>query len=202
MFKKKHIPRILIFILVYIVIRFPAGLLENWVMGEVLEQVENTGISFLIIWILPIFAAIGLIAIAVWILGLIREIKIKAIGEYQPQKSGFNDVIDIADSVSRILGKAGGLKFELNTNNKKDFSLEAKVPIQSARFTKPEEKVVRPDFLPVNIECEKSFWKRMRNKMLSVPKPRIVIKRFTKMGIIWDEENTNGADVAVEYYPK
>lgn len=171
-------------------------------MGEVLKQMENRGVSFFIIWILPLLAMIGLIAIVYWLRELFKETQIKMAGEYQPQNSGIRAEMIMSASISSILGRAGGLKYELNTNNNKDFLLEAKVPIQAARFTKPRDIVVRPEHLPIMIECENSFWKRMRNKILSVPAPRIIVKRFTEKGLIWDEENTTGTDITIEFYPK
>ena len=98
---------------------------------------------------------------------------------------------------------SGGPKFELNTNNGKERRLEAEVPIQSLRFTKPKDIVIRPDHpLPVVIECENSTWRRLRDKLLFIRRPRIIVKGFTEKGIIWDEENTTGLDIAIEFYPK
>jgi hypothetical protein len=83
---------------------------------------------------------------------------------------------------SVIIGKAGGLKYELNTASTEDRHLEATMPIQSVRFTKPTDKVIRrDDSLPVILECERRFWKRFRNNLLSVPKPRIIVKSFTQV---------------------
>ena len=152
-------------------------------MGDVLNFVFNTKAGIFVI------QALGILL--VWL--AVRE-HLKVAKEYQPQKPG------VAACV--IIGRTGGLKFELNTNNKKERLLEAKVPIQSARFTKPRDIVVRPEDLPIMIECENSFWKRMRNKILSMPTPRIIVKRFTEQGIIWDEESTNGTDITIEFYPK
>lgn len=160
-------------------------------MGDILNFVFNTRAGILII------QALGILL--VWL--AVREY-LKVAKEYQPQKSGVTTSVALSPSVSIILGKAGGLKFNLNTNNKKDRLLEAKVPIQSARFTKPRDIIVRPEYLPVIIECETSPWRRMRNKILSVPVPRIIVRRFTEQGIIWDEENTSGTDVTIEFYPK
>lgn len=152
-------------------------------MGNILNFIFNTKAGVFII------QALGILL--VWI--AVRE-HLKVEKEYQSQKSG------VAASV--IVGRTGGLKFELNTNNKKERLLEAKVPIQSARFTKPRDIVVRPEYLPIIIECENSSWKRMRNKILSIPTPRIIVKQFTEQGIIWDEENTKGTDITIEFYPK
>jgi len=158
--------------------------IEGWlIMGNILNFIFNTKAGIFVI------QALGILLI--WL--AIRE-HLKVAKEYQPQKS------DVAASV--IVGRTGGLKFELNTNNKKERLLEAKVPIQSARFTKPRDIVVRPEYLPIIIECENSSWKRMRNKILAIPTPRIIVKRFTEQGIIWDEENTNGIDITIEFYPK
>ena len=169
-------------------------------MGEVLGQVETKGfLLFLFLWILPLLLAISLIAIGYWVKNLIKGYKTKSAGEYQPKTLG-DEVIIKAHPPTIILGKAGGLRFELNTN--KEQLLEATVPIQSARFIKPRDIVVRPEYLPIMIECENSFWKRMRNKLLFVPRPRIIVKRFTEKGIIWDEEYTTGADIAIEFYAK
>ena len=158
--------------------------IEGWlIMGNILNFIFNTKAGVFII------QALGILL--VWI--AVRE-HLKVEKEYQSQKSG------VAASV--IVGRTGGLKFELNTNNKKERLLEAKVPIQSARFTKPRDIVVRPEYLPIIIECENSSWKRMRNKILSIPTPRIIVKQFTEQGIIWDEENTKGTDITIEFYPK
>ena len=169
-------------------------------MSEVLEQVEAKGISFLILWVLPLLAVISSVAIAYWIWNLIKGYKAKVQGEYQPQS--VSKITITTHSPSVIVGKAGGLVYDLNTNNKKNRLLEAQMPIQAVRFTKPKDVVVRSTFLPVVIECESSFWKRFRNKLLSVPKPRIIVKKFTPKGVVWDEENTVGAQIYVEFYPK
>lgn len=188
-------------IIVYILLRFPIGLLKDWFMGEVLEQMESKGfLLFLFLWILPLLLTISLFATGIWVRNRIKNYKTKVATEYQPKSSGTK--IGVAVTASIIVGKAGGLKHELNTNNKKNRLLEAKVPIQAIRFIKPTEIVVRPDYLPVIIECEKAFWKRFRNKLLFVSRPRIIVKRFTEKGIIWDEENTTGADITIEFYPK
>ena len=159
--------------------------IQGWfIMGDILNFIFNTKAGILVI------QALGLLLL--WL--AVRE-HLKAAKEYQPQKKA--GVV-----ASAIVGRTGGLKFELNTNNKKDWLLETKVPIQSARFTKPRDIVVRPEYLPIIIECEDSPWKRMRNKILSIPTPRIIVKRFTEQGIIWDEENTNGTDIMIEFYPK
>lgn len=152
-------------------------------MGNILNFIFNTRAGILVI------QALGLLLI--WL--AVRE-HLKAVKEYQPQKSGF--------AASAIVTGSGGLKFELNTNNKKDRLVEAKVPIQSARFTKPRDIIVRPEHLPHIIERENSFWKRMKNKILSIPAPRIIVKQFTEQGIIWDEENTSRTDITIEFYPK
>lgn len=166
--------------------------IEGWlIMGDILNFIFNTKAGIFVI------QALGLLL--VWL--AVRE-HLKVAKKYQSQESGVAANIGVKASVSVIVGKGGGLKFELNTNNRKDMLLEAKVPIQSARFTKPRDIVVRPEYLPIIIECENSFWKRMKNKILSIPTPRIIVKRFTEQGIIWDEENTNGADITIEFYPK
>jgi len=193
--------KLISYIVVYILLRFPAGLLENWVMGEVLKQMESRGVSFFILWILPLLATIGVIAIAVWVGNLFVKFKTKVAGGYQPKST--RTVVAVMSTASVIIGKTGGLKYELNTNNEKNRLLEATVPIQSVRFTKPTDKVIRRgDSLPVILECERNPWKRFRNKLLSVPKPRIIIKSFTEKGIKWDEENTGTADIFIEFYPK
>ena len=197
---KKYVPGFIVSIPVYIGLRFAAKLLEDWVMGEVLEQMENNGLSLFILWVLPLLGTIGLIAIGIYLWQLFRAMQRKAAGEYQPQKSRANVVVLEDPSVGTIVGRGGGLEYELNTHNKKGFLLEAKVPIQSARFTKPKEIIVRPDYLPIIVECENSLWKRMRNKILFVPSPRIVVNSFTEKGITWDEQNTDGAEVAIEFY--
>jgi len=202
MLRKKYLPPIVATIIIYFALHFPAGLLENWIMAEVLEQAENKIASFFIIWVLPLLVTIGLIAIVIWTWGLVKEMRIRATNEYQPQEIGTANLVLKGHRPSIIVGKAGGLKFELNTNNKKDFVLEAKVPVQSARFTKPNDIIVRPEYLPVIIECENSLWKQMRNTIFSVPRPRIIVKGFTEKGIIWDEENTEGTDITIEFYPK
>src|SRR4030042_296174 len=185
---------LLVFCLIYIT-NFLGNLqdtIEGWfVMGDILYFIFNTKAGILVI------QALGLLLI--WL--AVRE-HLKIAKEYQPQKSGVDTNLGASSSVSVILGKSGGLKFELDTNNKKDRPLEAKVPIQSARFIKPRDVIVRPDNLPHIIECETSFWKRMKNKILSVPTPRIIVKRFTEQGIIWDEENTNGTDITIEFIAK
>ncbi len=188
-------------IVVYILLRFPAGLLEDWVMGEVLEQIEANWLSLFILWILPLLAAIGLVAIANWVWKLIKRYKTKTEGEYQVRSSSNITIKTFAPSI--IIGKAGDLKYELNAANKKDRLLEAKVPIQSVRFLKPIDKVIRRgDSLPVIIECERNCWKRFRNKLLFVLKPQIIVKCFTENGVKWDEENIEGADISIEFYPK
>lgn len=179
------------------------GLLEDWFMGEVLEQMESKGfLLFLFLWILPLLLTISLFAAGVWVRNLIKNYKTKVASIYQPQKSGQKGGLIISESVSFVIGAASGLKFELKTNNENERLLEAKVPIQSARFIKPRDIVVRPDYLPVMIECENSFRKRMRNKILSVATPRIIVKQFTEKGIIWDEDNTIKTDIVIEFYPK
>ncbi len=156
---------------------------------------------FLFLWILPLLLTISLISTGYWVINLTKGYKTKLAGEYQPKT--LSDVVSItAHPPSIVLGKGGGLKFELNTNNEKERLLEAEVPIQSLRFTKPKEQVIRPDNLPIIIECEKSARKRLRNKLMAVPRPRIVVKRFTEKGIIWDEDNTAGIDIAIEFCPK
>lgn len=191
--------KIILFSIVYILLRFPIGLLEDWFMGEVLEQMESKGfLLFLFLWILPILLTISLFAAGVWARNLIKNYKTKVATEYQPKSPRV--VVGLSVTATVIVGKAGGLIYDLNTNNKKNRLLEAKVPIQAVRFTKPKDVVVRPTFLPVVIECESSFWKRFRNKLLSVPKPRIIVKSFTDKGVVWDEENTVGADIFVEFY--
>ena len=154
------------------------------IMGDILNFVFNTRAGILVILVLGF--------LLLWF--AVRE-HLKIAKEYQPQKLG-------SGSLSLTVVKSGGLKFELNTNNKKDRSLEAKEPIQSARFIKPRDIVVRRGDLPIIIECENSFWKRVRNKILSIPTPRIIVKQFTEQGIIWDEENTSGTDITIEFYPK
>lgn len=192
--------KIFVYIVVYIVLRFPAGLLEDWVMGEVLEQMEVNGLNFFILWILPLLATIGLVAIANRVWNLIKNYKTKIEVEYQPQSSSNITITTFAPSV--IIGKAGDLKYELDTANEKDRLLEAKMPIQSVRFLKPVDKVIRRgDSLPVIIECERKSWKRFRNKLLSVLKPQLIVKCFTENGIKWDEENTRGVDISLEFYP-
>jgi len=166
--------------------------IKGWfIMGNILNFIFNTKAGIFVI------QALGILL--VWL--AVRE-HLKVAKEYQPQKSGVAASVGLSASASVIVGRTGGLKFELNTNNKKERLLEAKVPIQSARFTKPRNIVVRPEYLPIIIECENSSWKRMRNKILSIPIPRIIVKRFTEQGIIWDEENTKGTDITIEFYPK
>jgi hypothetical protein len=156
------------------------------IVGNILNFIFNTRAGIFA------FQALGLLLI--WL--AVRE-HLKAVKEYQPQKLG-----TLSASAIVIVGSTSGLKFELNTSNKKGRLLEAKVPIQSAWFTKPRDKVVRPEDLPVIIECENNFWKRLKNKIVSVPTPRIIVKGFTEQGIIWDEENTNGADIIIELIAK
>ena len=166
--------------------------IEGWfIMGNILNFLFNTRAG--------IFAIQALGLLLVWL--AVRE-HLKVAKEYQPQKSGVAGGVGLSASATVILGGTGGLKFELNTNNKKERLLEAKVPIQSVRFTKPRDIVVRPEYLPIIIECENSSWKRMKNKILSIPTPRIIVKRFTEQGIIWDEENTKGTGITIEFYPK
>lgn len=166
--------------------------IEGWfIMGNILNFIFNTKAGIFVI------QALGLLL--VWL--AVRE-HLKVAKEYQPQKSGVATSVSLSASVSVIVGRSGGLKIELNTNNKKDRLLEAKIPIQSARFIKPRDIIVRPEYLPIMIECENSSWKRMRNKILSIPTPRIIVKRFTEQGMIWDEENTSGTDITIEFYPK
>jgi len=197
---KKYLPGTIAAILLYLLFQLPARLLEHWFLSEVLEQVEAKGWSFLILWVMPLLAVISLTAIGYYIWNLIKGYKTKVQGEYQPQSVSKITITTHAPSV--IVGKAGGLVYDLNTNNKKNRLLEAQIPIQAVRFTKPKDVVVRPTFLPVVIECESSFWKRIRNKLLSVPNPRIIVKRFTEKGVVWDEENTTGADIFIEFYAK
>lgn len=61
------------------------------------------------------------------------------------------------------------------------------------------EKVVRPDELPAFVPCERKILRRLRNWILGIPTPRIVVKSFTDKGIIFDEENTDGTEVIVEF---
>ena len=171
--------KIVFFIIVYILLRLPIGLLEDWFVREVLEQMESKGfLPFLFLWILPLLLTISLFATGIWGRNLIKNYKTKVATEYQPKSSVAT--IGAAVTATIIVGKSGGLKYELNTINKKNRLLEANVPIQAMRFIKPAEIVVRPDYLPVIIECEKVFWKRFRNKLLFVSRPRIIVKRFTE----------------------
>ena len=198
---KKYLPRIFIIVGGYILFRFPAGLLEDWIIGKVEKQMETNGISFFILWVLPLLGAIGLLAIVGWVWGFIKEIQIKARDEYQPRSP--TAIIGMVGSVSLLHGETGGLKWHFNTNDKKDYLLEAPVPIQSVRFTKPTDIIIKRDaLLPIMVDCESNPLKRIRNKIFSVPKPQISVKRFTEKGIIFDEENTDGTDISLEFYPK
>jgi len=171
-------------------------------MGEVLEQVENRGLSFLILWILPLFAAIGVLAILIWIVDAVKELKHKVVGEYTPQATVIQTQLGATvHPISVIKGSGNGLKHELWTVNGKARHIESKTPIRALRFNKPKDIIIRRDDLPVIFDCENSFWKRLRNRLLFIPNPRIIVKAFTEKGVIWDEENTNGQYIEIEFYP-
>jgi hypothetical protein len=187
--KKPVITSIILLVIAFIYVTNLLGniqdTIEGWrIMVNILNFIFNTRAGIFVI------QALGFLL--VWL--AVRE-HLKVAREYQPQKSG-------GGSLSLTIVKSGGLKLELDTNNKKDRLVEVKMPIQSARFIKPRDVIIRPEYLPVKIGCENSFWKRQKNKILSIPKPQIIVKGFTEKGIIWDEENTSGADITVEFYPK
>ncbi len=109
--------------------------------------------------------------------------------------------IRISDGAILIKTKSGPPpSCEFNTNNKQNRKMECDIAIQSVRFIEPIEKVIRPEYLPAFVSCEPSRLKRLRNSILGIHSPRIVIKKFTEKGIIFDEENTNGTNVIIEFY--
>jgi len=111
---KKYLPGIIVAILLYLLFQLPARLLEHWFLSEVLEQVEAKGWSFLILWVMPLLAVISLTAIGYYLWNLIKGYKTKVQGEYQPQS--VSKIVIKTHGPSVIVGKAGGLVYDLNTN--------------------------------------------------------------------------------------
>jgi len=165
-------------------------IIEGWgIMGDILNFAFNTQAGYFI------FLLIGLL-----ILWLAVKEHLKLAREYQPRSS--KGAVTQTSVPTSTIGNYSDIACDLSTNNVKGRLVEASVPIQSVRFTKPKEKIVRPEHLPDFIDCEKSFLKRFRNSLLSLPKPRIIITHFTEKGIIWDEENTSGANIHIDFYSK
>lgn len=100
-----------------------------------------------------------------------------------------------------FIGIGTGTKFDSTTQNTKNHQFEFDKPIQAVRFIKPIEKVIRPKDIPAVVQCEHRILWRLRNKLLGIAEPRIIVKQFTEMGIIWDEENTYGVDFSLELTP-
>lgn len=97
---------------------------------------------------------------------------------------------------------SNGFIVQSTTKNEKGRLLGIEQPIQSARFIKPVERVVRHDDLPVLIPFERNIIKKFKNWVFSVPVQRIVVQEFTEEGIIFDEENTDGAEIKIQFYKK
>lgn len=123
----------------------------------------------------------------------------RAAAEYQPKPQM---APAIPETMIVLLSTADGLRYEWTTNNGKAQRREASIPIQAVTFIKPTEKVVRRGHAPVPVDCERDSWKRLRNAILVFPKPRIIIRRFTDKGIVYDEENTVGVSVVIEFTPQ
>lgn len=170
-------------------------------MGKVVGKVEGDSLKTVLVWIIPLAFAISTVAILSWGWGFIGSLRAKIMKEYKSD-SGRVEIERVRETGVLILQDKSQLKVKTFTQNATGRSLHTDVPIQSARFIKPTEKIVRPDHLPDTIPCEKSRLRMLRNWLFLVPKPRIVVRGFTDVGIIVDEENTEGQQLEVEFYPK
>ncbi|MGD0855623.1 MAG: hypothetical protein ABSA18_07435 [Dehalococcoidia bacterium] len=100
-----------------------------------------------------------------------------------------------------FIGLGIGARYEFTTQNSINNKFEYNSPIQSVRFIKPVEKIIFPTDVPAFVHCENRIIYRLRNRILGIPTPRIMVKQFTERGIIFDEENTYGIDAVLELTP-
>jgi hypothetical protein len=129
-YAQKNIITCLIILVLTYLFTFPFLFIENWFMGEILKQMENNWLSFFILWICPLLTAIGLIAIFSWVWGYIKTVKEKAVNGYQTKQPNPPNISIQCFTPSIVTGNTGGLKWGFNTNNKKDFLIEADIPVQ------------------------------------------------------------------------
>ena len=177
-----------------------SAIVERWGDVEFVQSKTSTIQSYAVdIWDFitegfwgPIIVLLaGLIILAV---GVRKSLGVVA--EYQDQTRPAT--VGIRGTVTAIIKRAGPPpSCEFVTHNRQ---IECDIAIQSVRFIEPIEKVIRPDNLPAFVSCEPRRLKRIRNSLLGIHPPRITVKSFTATGIIIDEENTDGANVILEFY--
>lgn len=147
-------------------------------------------------WGSNILIIAGLIILAA---GIRKHINVST--EYQGQPKPAN--VSISSSLTKVLKKSGPPTLvDFDTANKKNRQMKCDYAVQSVRFIKPIEKVIRQQDIPVEIPCEPQRLKRLRNRIFGIRSPRIVVKGFIKQGIIFDEVNTHGVNVVIEFYEK
>jgi len=155
-------------------------------------------------WYAVVLLVVSIVATLVFLVIVIiyfRRYIIFLLREYQKPPTmtiASNGTLTAVARVFPLHGFTAGREFRFTTQNEKNFKYEYNQPIQAIHFTKPVDKIVRLSEVPVLIDCESSFWCRLRNRILGIPAPRIVIKQFTENGFIWDEENTYGVDGILE----
>lgn len=156
--------------------------------GNVFHYAFNTN------WGLLLFLICGLVV--EW---LFVKAHLDAAKEYQGKSPSETTVL--SDTVYKMVRRAGPIpSFEFNTQNRSNEKLEVEEHVQSVRFIKPTERVIRANELPSFVYCEHKRILRLRNWVFGIAKPRIVVKEFTENGIVFDEENTSGTEVVVEFY--
>ena len=119
---------------------------------------------------------------------------------YQPTSSNPSLVMSTTVDIRVIRGGPIAI-IEWDTRNKKNLRIEDMRVIggtQFVRFIIPTKKTIRKMDLPCVIHCEQKLLKRIRNRIMGIPAPQIVIKAFTENGVIIDEENSEGVSAAME----
>ena len=128
------------------------------------------------------YGTIVIIAVGLLVIWWGSQQGLKVASQYQPARKP-NAIDSLTSSVSLTLIRGGPIaKIEWDTHDQKNKVLEDERVtggMQSARFIEPVEKVVRANNLPAYVPCESRLLKRVRNSLLGVPQPRIVVKQFT-----------------------
>lgn len=93
--------------------------------------------------------------------------------------------------------------WEFHTINAKNRTLGDQIKgnrkVQTIRFVKPVEITIREDQLPKVVNLEPKLAKRLIHYLFRTS-PKLIVKKFMREEILFDEEFTYNQDVKVEFY--
>ncbi len=174
---------------------------------DALKRYAGTGILLLIGWGVDVIPGNDswLPSIIIWSLAFIWAalIGISWLSEKKQPRFSRSEGVRLGDTVDADV-KKGGYEiptWEFYTRNAKNRKVGDKnQPIQSIRFIEPIDKIVKVGELPRTISLESSRWKRLMYWLLRTAEPQIIVKEFSKDGLLFDENFTWNKKILIELY--